>query len=108
LSAGPFQVDSNTGLATGQALGIDFEVMGASWAQLKADLRPGQSHGRTEITLADDVMIQLEMFSEGSAITFKLNGNNFDDLEEGDKVVIDEDRNVTVNGTAREPQAGPS
>ena len=109
LFVGPFNVDSDTGLATGQALGIDFEVSGASEVKSKWDLKAGvQSYGWTEITLADDLTFQLEKLSNDSAITFKLNGRDFGNLDEGDKVVIDEGRKVTVNGATREPEAGQS
>ena len=108
LSAGPFKVDGTTGIATGQALGIDFEVAGATGVQSEADLKPGQSYGRVEFVLADDVKIQLEMPSGGRPITFQLNGTDYGKLEVGDKVVIDEDRNVTVNDTKRAPQSSSS
>ena len=108
LSAGPFKVNGTTGIATGQALGIDFEVAGATGVQSEWDLKPGQSSGRVEVALADDGKIQVELLSGGRPITFQLNGTNYGTLEVGDKVVIDEDRNVTVNDTRREPQSSSS
>jgi hypothetical protein len=48
--------------------------------------------------LGDDVNIRLEKVP-GSAITFQLNGKMYGALEVGDRVVVDEERNVTVNDT---------
>lgn len=105
LSSGSFNVNGNTGVATGEALGIYFEVANATGVQSKALLKAGQpehTSARTEITLADDAVIQLEMLESGSPISFQLNGKEFGTLNEGDRVVIDENRNVTVNGITRE------
>ena len=105
ISSGSFNVSGNTGLATGQALGIDFEVAGATGVQSKAMLKAGKpehTSGQTQITLADDVVIQLEVLKGGSTISFQLNGTDFGELKEGDKVVIDKDRNVMVNGSHRQ------
>ncbi len=99
-------MNSDTGVATGKdAFGIDFEVAGATRASSRFEL-----HGNTkysswaEITLADDLRIRLATRDEGSLVTFQLNGRNFGDLKRGDQVVIDEERNVTVNGV---PQGKP-
>ncbi len=112
FSVAPFEVNGDTGIATGEALGIDILVAGASEARLisSANLKPGepaQSSGRAEITLADDVEIELEMIPGGRSIAFQLNGKKFGDLERGDEVVIDEDRNVAINGTQREHRESP-
>lgn len=108
VSSGPFHVDGKTGRATGRALGITFEVSGATGVETKNLLKAGepeQNTAQTEITLADDVLIHLEMLEGGSPISFQLNGNDFGALKEGDNVVIDEKRNVTVNRTPRRTPA---
>jgi hypothetical protein len=59
--SGPFHVNSNTGRATGQALGIHFEVFGATRAKTKDVLkagRPEHTSAQIEITLADDAVIR--------------------------------------------------
>jgi hypothetical protein len=100
-------VDGNTGRATGKALGINFEVFGANDVELKAS-KPAEAHARREIMLAGDAVIHLEMLERGSPISFQLNGTDLGALREGDNVVIDEQRNVTVNGTPRGSQKAPA
>lgn len=110
VTSGPFHVDSDTGQATGEALGIHFEVAGANRAHNVSQLsagEPEQTSGRTEITLADDLIIQLEMLEADGPISFNVNGSDFAALKRGDQVVIDEDRNVTVNGTKQGPLKPP-
>lgn len=101
VSVGPFSVDSESGLADGQAFGVDFKAMGASSVSVKFNLsgNPAQSSVST-IKLADDLSIELQTISDGDLVDFRLNGTKICDLEKGDKVVIDEERNVTVNGDA--------
>lgn len=109
-SSGPFNVDGSTGRATGQALGITFEVSGATGVETKNLSKAGKpehTSARTEITLADDAIIYLEMLKGGSPISFQLNGTDFGALKEGDHVVIDEARNVKVNGVQRAPLRTP-
>jgi hypothetical protein len=108
--SGPFHVDSNTGRATGQALGVTFEVAGATGVRTVNQLAAGtpeHTSARIEITLADDLILRLEMLEGGGPISFKVNGSDFAALKKGDKVVIDENRNVTVNGTLRGPLKPP-
>jgi hypothetical protein len=57
--------------------------------------------------LADDLTIELVTKDEGKLVNFRLNGRNFGDLKRGDKVVIDEERNVTVNGEKRTTAESP-
>ena len=99
---GPFNVNGNTGKATGQAFGIEFNVAGASGAEVTSDLSGSpKSSSRAEITLADDLKIKLQTMNEGTSVTFDLNGKNFGTLERGDKVEIEKSRNVIVNGEMR-------
>ena len=110
VSSGQFHVDSDTGRATGKALGTNFEVAGATRSQNVSQLvagKPEHISARIEITFADDLTIRLEMLEGGGPISFKVNGNDFAALKKGDKVVIDENRNVTVNGTLRGPLKPP-
>lgn len=102
FTVGPFDVNSDTGVATGNALGVDFAVAGASGARLESGPGKVPGSGRAGITLADDLKIDLEMAEGGETITFLMNGKEFGDLEKGDKVEIDQARNVKVNDTARQ------
>jgi hypothetical protein len=104
---GPFNVNSDTGTATGQAFGIEFNVAGASGAAVKSDLSGSpKSSSRTEITLADDVKINLQTMNEGTSVTFDVNGKKFGTLKRGDKVEIEKSRNVMVNGEKRTAEDG--
>jgi hypothetical protein len=90
LSDGPFHVDGNTGRATGQALGIHFEAAGATGVHAESQLKAGKpehTSASTEITLADDAIIQLEMLEGGSPISFQLNGTDLGTLDEGRQAV---------------------
>ena len=108
VAVGPFHVNSETGMATGQALGIEFKVAGASGAEVTSDLSGSpQSSSRVEITLADDLKIKLQAMDEGNSVSFELNGKNFGNLERGDKVEIEKDRSVVVNGKNRTPAESP-
>jgi hypothetical protein len=110
VSTRQFHVDSDTGRATGQALGINFEVAGATQTQNASQLvagKPEHTSAQIEITFADDLIIRLEMLEEGGPISFRVNGNDFAALKKGDQVVIDENRNTTVNGTLRGPLKPP-
>lgn len=108
VAVGPFDVNSETGMATGQALGIAFQVAGASGAEVTSDLSGSpQSSSRAEITLADDLKIKLQAMDEGNSVRFELNGKNFGNLERGDKVEIEKDRSVVVNGKNRTPAESP-
>ena len=58
---------------------------------------------RKRFTFGDDIAIQRDRISE-SKVQFMFNDQDFDDLNVGDKVVIDDERNVEVNGTPRLPR----
>jgi hypothetical protein len=109
VSDGSFSVNSDTGMATGKdAFGIDFEVVGADRAESKSEVHGNPKYSsRAEITLADDLTIELVTKDEGKLVNLRLNGRNFGDLKRGDKVVIDEERNVTVNGEKRTTAESP-
>ena len=102
MNIGPFTVDSNTGLATGEVFGIDFEVAGATGASMKFDLSGApKTSGHARVVLAPDLMIELKSTDESEAVSFELNGRDFGMLKEGDEVVIEEDGKVTENGMPR-------
>lgn len=112
FSVGPFDVDGDTGIATGRAMGVDFSVAGASEAEVRfdANLKPGEpdkTSGNAEITLADDLRIELEMTEGGRSVGFRLNGKEMGDLEPGDRVVIDADKGVTINGVKPDHPGNP-
>ncbi len=101
VSVGSFHVNSNTGFADGQAFGINFKAKRASRAKVNFNLsgNPKQSSSST-ITLADDLKIELQTMDEGKSVAFQLNGRKICNLAKGDEVIVDEDRNVTVNRNA--------
>lgn len=104
VASGPLSVNGETGMATGQVLGIEFKVAGADGAKIKSDLSGSpQSPSRAEITLADDLKLKLQATNEGKSVSFELNGKSFGNLEKGDKVEIAKDRSVMVNGKNRTP-----
>lgn len=101
-TVGPFDVNGGTGVATGQAFGIEFKVSGASKAEVTSGLSGNPRYSsRAEITLADDLRIARETVGEGNSVTLQLNGKEFGDLERGDEVVIEADRSVMVSGERR-------
>lgn len=105
VSVGPFNVNSDTGMANGQAFGIDFKAAGASRAEVSFELHGNPQHSSlAEITLAQDLNIELETMNDGNSVAFQLNGTKIGNLAKGDEVVIEEDRNVTVNGEERPPK----
>lgn len=105
VSAVPsFHVNSDTGLATGQAFGIEFKAEGATGVETKFELSASQeSASQAEITLADDLKIKLLTKIKSESVAFELNGKSFGDLEKGAVVAIAKDRSVTVNGEKRMP-----
>lgn len=101
-AVGPFEVNGETGTATGQAFGIEIKVAGASRAEVTSDLSGSPEFtSRAVITLADDVRIQLQTNAEGDSVTFELNGKSLGTLQRGDKVEIDGTGEVVVNGEKR-------
>ncbi len=106
-SKGDFVTNSD-GLGTARVWGIDFEVAelvgGDSGSEFEGMLHsnPEQTDARIKITFGDDVKIRLEKVP-GSPITFQLNGKDYGALKLADKVAIDKERNVTVNGAIRQP-----
>lgn len=109
VTSGPFTVNSDTGIATGQVLGIDLKAAGADGAKVKSDLSGApQSPSQAHITLADDLKLKLQTIDEGKSISLELNGKPFGNLAKGDKLEIAKDRSVTVNGKNRTPAENPA
>ena len=54
-------------------------------------------------TLGDDITVQLDSVN-ASEVRFVFNDQDFGSLNVGDNVVIDDERNVVVNGTPRAPK----
>ena len=104
-SEGDF-VKNIDGRGTAQIWSIDFEVaetVGRTVAShfeggLHSD--PEKTNARVNITLGDDVKIRLEKIP-GSPITLQFNNEDYGTVEVGDKVVIDKERNVSINGQVR-------
>lgn len=102
VTVGPFEVNSETGVATGKAFVIEFNVAGATGADVTSELAGSpESTSRAEITLADDLKINLQTTEGCNAVTFELNDHSFGALERGSKVEIETDRSVMVNGEKR-------
>lgn len=107
-TAGDF-VTNKDGVGTARAFGIDFSVRvnsrgAATDAAIEANfVDPTKSAARKRFTLGDDVTIQLDGVDESTA-RFTFNDQDMGILKVGDKVVIDEKRNVEVNGTPRPPK----
>ncbi|MDE0866081.1 MAG: hypothetical protein OSA98_20020 [Rubripirellula sp.] len=107
-TAGDF-VMNNFGVGTAQVFGIDFRVnvagSGASteWAINISFTDATKSSARKRFTIGDDIVIQLDSISE-SEVKFIFNDQNFDNLNVGDHVVIDDEQNVEVNGESRLPK----
>lgn len=99
------------GRGTARVWGICFEVADpvgkASGSEFEGGLHSDleQTDARVRIALGDDVGILLEKVP-GSPITFTLNERSYGTLDVGDQVIIDKERNVTINGTERQAE-GP-
>lgn len=109
VNVGPFSVDGDTGVATGQAFGIKFNTArGTKVEVISVALDSSGTVQRAAITLADDLRIDLQTVEGAESATFQLNGRQFGILQAGDAVGIDEERNVTVNGDKRTAMENPS
>lgn len=103
-------VKNKDGVGTAQVFGIDFSVrVNSSGASTDVaidanSVDPEQSSARKRFTLGDDITIQLDSVDE-SEIRFIFNDQVFGTLDVGDKVVIDDERNVEVNGIPRSPKS---
>ena len=108
-TAGDF-VKNNDGFGTAQVFGIDFSVhvnasgTGTDDAIHANFVEPEQSSARKRFTFGDDITIQLDSV-DASQVRFMFNDQDFGVLNVGDKVVIDDERSVEVNGTPRLPNS---
>lgn len=100
--------NNNDGVGTAQVFGVDFSVHVDSSGASTDDaihanfVEPEQSSARKRFTLGDDITIQLDSVDE-SEVRFMFNDQDFGTLNVGDRVVIDDERNVEVNGSPRSP-----
>lgn len=101
-------VENNDRVGVAHVFGIEFRVKANSRGTSAQDsikasfVDPDKSTARKRFTIGDDIAIQLESVDE-SDVRFIFNDQNFGNLKVGDKVVIDDERNVEVNGTRRLP-----
>lgn len=101
-------VKNGNGVGTARVFGIDFRMKtdssGASaQTEISANfVEPERSTARKRFSLGDDVTIELESIDE-SQVRFVFNKQDFGILYVGDEVVIDDQRDVEVNGTKRLP-----
>lgn len=99
-------VKNNEGVGTAQIFGIDFRVDVNSSGTSSDDaidanfVDTKSSSARKHFSIGDDIKIELDSIDE-SEVRFIFNGQDFGTLNVGDKVVIDDARNVEVNGTSR-------
>lgn len=71
-------MDSDKKVATGQALGIEFEVAGTSKVEvISGTLGPPNYGKKAEIKFADDLRVELENADDETSATFRLNGKDF-------------------------------
>jgi hypothetical protein len=102
-------VKNDGGVGTARVFGIDFQVhvessgAGTDDAIAVNFVDPEKTGARKRFHFGDEVTIQLDSV-DGSEVTFVLNDQDFGTLKVGDKVVIDAERKVQVNGTARLPK----
>jgi len=103
MDSGNF-VRNSGGRATARAEGVDFEVMepGSGGAKFlgSSTSRGSQSESRSEITMGETVIV---VTKRNGRIDFAVNGTHYGPLHEGDSVVINVAREVTVNGRLRGP-----
>ena len=93
---------------TAQVWGIQFsadkpvgnKASSSFTGQLHSD--PEKTDARISVELGDDIHIKLEKIP-GSPITLEMNGQSYGSLEVGDRVAIDEQREVQVNDMLRQP-----
>lgn len=103
-------VANDDGVGTAKIFGIDFQVHVKSSGTTTDDsieasfLEPERSTARKRLTLGDDITIQLDSVDE-STVRFMFNEQNYGTLKTGDKVLINDARNVEVNGTKRLPDS---
>ena len=102
-------VTNNDGVGTAQVFGIGFRISVNSGGASTEDsiaanfVDAEQSSARKRFTFGDEITIQLDSVNEAE-VGFIFNGQNFGNLNVGDQVVIDDERNVEVNGTPRLPK----
>lgn len=101
---------SEDGVGKSKVFGIDFEVTGSTNGASSEDmvhadfLDPDKSGASKRFTFGDKMVIQLDSIN-ASEVEFAYNDKDYGMLNVGDKVVIDADGNVEVNGTERMPTA---
>ena len=100
-----FNVSIKDGRGTAEAWGISIDVAETTSETVlgkeegTSSSNPEETDLRRTITLSD-VTIVLRKRSV-DPITLKINGKPFGELQIGDKVTIDKDRNIKVNDVAR-------
>jgi len=103
-------VKNDNGVGTARVFGIDFNARthssGASneFAIDANFVDAEDSSAMVRFTLGDDITIQLDSIDE-SEVRFLFNDQDFGTLNVGDKVNIDDDRNIEVNGTSLSPKS---
>lgn len=101
-------VKNDSGVGTAKVFGIDFSVNVNSSGTIAGDAIDAnfvdveKSTARKRFTIGDEITIQLDSIGQ-SEVRFLFDEQDFGSLTVGDKVVIDDDRNVQVNGTPRVP-----
>ncbi len=101
-------VKNSDGVGTAKVFGVEFSVnVNSSGASSSDSFRldavdPDKSVAQKRFTIGDDVAVELESIDE-SEVSFLFNDQDYGYLKVGDKVVIDDERNIEVNGSLRLP-----
>lgn len=75
---------------------------GSKYSGTSSGAFPENNKGQMTFNVGSDVNIRLQRVP-GRPVLFELNDQTYGTLDPGDKVVIDKERSVTVNGTVRKP-----
>jgi hypothetical protein len=101
-------IENSFGVTTARVFGIDFEIDGTSGGvNASTDtnvnfIEPKKSLAKKSFTIGKDCAIELTSINE-STVNFRFQAQEFGVLRVGDRVIIDEKRNVIVNGEPRLP-----
>jgi hypothetical protein len=88
-------IENSFGVSTARVFGIDFQI-DANFFE------PKKSLAKKSFTIGNDCAIELASINE-STVNFRFQAQEFGVLRVGDRVIIDEKRNVIVNGEPRLP-----
>jgi len=103
---GGVSVRYGAGQATARAEGVEFTILkpgsggSGSSSTTRSGIGPGASEARYEIRLGD---VHIVVEKRGSRLTLSVNAANYGAIQRGDSVIINEAREVLINGQRRSP-----